>query len=149
MPRYRKKRDRVALFALVAVLIIVAVIVLVFKPTNSCPMPITKTFRFSMSGFDDGKHRYIVDGIVTPTLHLKNGKKYRFVLDKEAHPLYLTISNVGGASVPGSIATNVDERGLVDSGGELFVIPNKDATPGELYYQSTKIQGAGGRIIIG
>lgn len=149
MPRYKEKPDRVALFVLVAVIIVVAVMVLILKPTNKCPMPVAKTFRFSMRKCDDGKLRYTVDGQVAPTLHLKNNKKYRFILDSNAHPLYLTTSNLGGAGVPGSIAHNVDERGLVDSNGDLFVIANKDATPGEFYYQSTRVQGVGGRIIIG
>jgi hypothetical protein len=117
-------------------------------------MPIERTFDVTMSSNDILRQpgeargeRYVVDGQYAPTLTLKHGKRYRFVLREGAHPMYLTTSPLGGAGVPGTLASNVDERGLVHD-GSLDVIVDRKAQHGGLYYQSTRAQGAGGRIII-
>jgi hypothetical protein len=155
MERRREKRDVGALIALVIVVIVVVAVVLVVRPQRSYPMPIERTFSVTMSSNDvlvrpgdqPAGQRYTIDGELAPTLTLRHGRRYRFVLREDAHPLYLTTSPLGGPGVPGTLASNVDDRGLVHD-GSLDVVVDRGADRGALYYQSTRVQGAGGRIVI-
>ena len=92
--------------------------------------------------------QYTVNGKNKPTLTLKKGKKYRFVVDAPGHPLYLTTSPLGGKNVPGSISDKVDEKGMVSDKGDLFVVLEREIQPGTLYYQSTTAENVGGKILV-
>jgi hypothetical protein len=144
------KRDTGSLLLLIVVIIVVVILVLLLQPMNAVAMPIEQTFHVSMQQLQrvDGPLKYVINNEISPTLRLKKGSKYRFVLDGTSEPLYLTTSSVGGESVPESIAVNVDKRGIVDKNGDMFIITDRDVKPGVLYYQSTKSQRAGGMIVI-
>lgn len=144
-----RPKDVGALFLLVVVLVVVVLVVLIVNPAPSRPMRIEHTFRVSMTrDGDDPGTRYAVDGVEGATLHLKRGRRYRFVLEDGVHPLYLTSDPRGGPGVPGTIASNVDDRGLVVGGGDLEVITEKNAERGRMYYQSTLRADVGGAIEI-
>lgn len=150
MGRAARPKDVGSLFVLVIVLVVVILVVLIVNPAPSRPMRVERTFRVSMTREDpdDPATRYAIDGVEGATLHLRRGRRYRFVLEDGAHPLYLTSDPQGGPGVPGTIASNVDERGLVVGGGDLEVITEKNAERGTMYYQSTLRAGVGGAIEI-
>jgi hypothetical protein len=148
--RREKRRELSSLLALVALIIVVAIVVIILSPTKSAPMKTERRFAVSMTSGVDGKRRYTVDGEVSPTLRLRKGKRYTFVLDGSCEPLYLTSSPVGGADVPGSVAAGVDSRGLVAASSDLHVITeDRVSEAGVLYYQSTISRGAGGMVLVG
>lgn len=135
------------MIALIIVLVLVVLMVIILKPQGSKPMPVERTYRVSMHKTHD-KASYLIDGEPSPTLHIKRGKRYHFILDDKADPIYLTSSSEGGPGVPGKIGEDVDDRGIAATGKDFYIITEQEATPGELYYQSTLVSGAGGKIVL-
>jgi hypothetical protein len=144
------RKSCVGLLVLVAIIIVVCIVVLIVKPAWSVPMPVERTFHVSVVQLQCHPPRtvYLVDGKVRPTLRLRRNRKYRFVLAEGCHPLYVTTSSVGGPSLPGSIASNVDARGMVAADSDLYVVTSKDMPASTMYYQSTLEEGVGGQIAI-
>lgn len=135
-------KEIVSCIIIVIVLVIVLIIWFGVKPSNKKPQPVEKTHKITVN--DD---KYYIDGKITPTLNLKRGKRYRFFVDAENHPIYLTTSDTGGIGLPGNILANVDEKGIANI-GDFDIIMDKEADKGQLYYQSTKGISVGGKINI-
>jgi len=113
-------------------------------------MPMTDTYVLDM-GIDEtsgGQAHYTVNGNEHGTIQLQRGKKYRILLQKGCHPLYITSSPIGGPDLPGSLDKQVTKKGIVSEGNDMFIVIPQDAEPGTLYYQSTLQEGVGGKIVI-
>ena len=143
-------KDLVPLLAPLIILFIIIAIFLWLRIPDRVEMKTEKTFHIKLMELQrhPSKTVYSVDGQIRPTLYLKQGKKYRFVVDAPGHPLYLTSSALGGKGVPDSLSSNVDERGMVSDNGDLYVVLEREAEKGVLYYQSTMEEGVGGQIVL-
>lgn len=144
--------EKISLIILVIVLFIVLLVLVLNNPESDRIIQPCKTFHVTLSK-ESNKQKYIIDGEITPTLHLKRGKRYRFVINTPNHPIYLTTDPHGGEGLPGNFlndkngVTSLDERGLAEN-GDFDILLSRDVEIGTLYYQSTKEQDVGGKIIL-
>ena len=129
----------VIIIIVIILLTIVATTLFWQKRTNF--VPIQQIFRVNTALV--GSNRvYTIDNNVQPTITLKNGLAYRFILEDHNYPFYFGTSNVGGPGTPGTLFPTISP---IDGAINIQI---GDYLPKEFYYQSSITQNMGGKIVI-
>jgi hypothetical protein len=152
MHRQLDRFERVSLIIVIIVLLIALVVLALNDPGANRTIKPCKTFQVTLS-MVDGKPKYLIDGEITPTLYLKHGKRYRFIVDAATEPIYLTTDEHGGVGMPGNFlndkdgVVSTDGRGLAEV-GDFDILLAREVDIGTFYYHSTNSLDVGGKIIL-
>ena len=90
--------------------------------------------------FDDPANHWFPTTENDPTLYLRRGETYYFVVNASGHPFEIRVSN-GGAAYSTGVTNNATAVGTV-----TFKVPM--GAPSTLYYQCTVHSGMGNTINI-